>query len=93
MEACQTFAYQEEFKEIRVARAACLHSYYYPYIRPELLPDARKRALERIRKSLETLYDANALELGFVPDGRWFKWMNPKMSARLSRLAYRSRNF
>jgi hypothetical protein len=27
---------------------------------------------------METLYDANALELGFIPDGRWFKWMNPK---------------
>ena len=83
MEACQTFAYQEEFKEIRVRRAAALPSYRDPFLNPELVPDARKRALERIRTSLEKLYDANALELGFVPDGRWFKWMNPKISARL----------
>jgi hypothetical protein len=83
MEACQKFAYQEGFKEMRVPRAASLYSYHDPYVRPELLPDARERALQRIRKSMEMLYDANALELGLIPDGRWFKWVNP----------YPSRNF
>jgi hypothetical protein len=77
MEACRTFAYQQKFKEMRVPRAASLYSYHHPFISPEILPDARERALQRIRKRMETLYDANALELGFVPDGRWFKWINP----------------
>src|SRR5262245_24290698 len=49
MAACQTFAYQEEFKEIRVRRAASLYSYRDPFLNPELLPDARERALQRIR--------------------------------------------
>lgn len=83
IEACQTYAYQQEFREIRVPRAASLYCYHHPFVSPELVPDARKRAFERIRKGMEALYDANALELGFVPDGRWFKWMNPKISARL----------
>ena len=78
MEACRTFSYQEGFREMRVPRAASLYSYHHPYVRPELLPDARERALQRIRKSMEMLYDANALDLGFIPDGRWFKWINPK---------------
>ena len=68
-------------------RAASLYSYHYPFLKPDLVPDARKRALERIRKSLETLYDANALELGFVPDGHWFKWFNPKIAVRCIRMA------
>jgi len=80
MEACRKFAYQEGFKEMRVPRAASLYSYHHPYVRPELLPEARERALQRIRKSMEMLYDANALELGFIPDGRWFKWMDPKIA-------------
>jgi hypothetical protein len=78
MEACRTFCYQEEFKEMRVARAASLSSYDDPFVPSDLLPDARERTLQRIRKSMETLYDANALELGFIPDGRWFKWVNSK---------------
>ena len=83
MEACRKFAYQEGFKEMRVPRAASLYSYHHPYVRPELLPEARERALQRIRKSMEMLYDANALELGFIPDGRWFKWMDPKIAPGL----------
>jgi hypothetical protein len=81
MEACRTFCYQEEFKEMRVPRAASLYSYHHPFVHPDLLPDARERMLQRIRKSMETLYEANALELGFIPDGRWFKWVNPKTAA------------
>jgi hypothetical protein len=77
MEICQTFAYQEGFKQIMVPRADSLYSYHHPFIRPELLPDARERALQRIRKSMELLYDANALQLGLIPDDRWFKWVNP----------------
>jgi hypothetical protein len=79
MEACRTFSYQEKFKEMRVPRAASLHSYHHPFVPSDLLPDARERMLQRIRKSMEARYDANALALGFIPDGRWFKWMNPKI--------------
>ena len=76
IKACRTFAYQEGFKEMRVPRAASLYSYHHPDIRPELLPDGRERALERIRKNMELIYDKNALDLGLVPDGNWFKWQN-----------------
>jgi hypothetical protein len=84
MEVCRTFAYQEGFKEMRVPRAVSLYSYHHPFIRPELLPGGRERALHRIRKNMELLYDANAVELGFIPDGRWFKWINPKMALGLA---------
>jgi hypothetical protein len=84
MEACRTFAYQEGFKQVRVPRAASLYSYHHPFICAELLPDARERALQRIRKNMELLYDANALQLGFIPDDRWFEWMNPKIALGLA---------
>jgi hypothetical protein len=80
MEACRTFAYQEGFEEMRVAQAASLYAYHYAGVRPDLVPDARERALQRIRTSMEMLYDANSLELGFSPDGRWFRWINPKIA-------------
>jgi len=59
-----------------VPRAASLYTYHHPDIRPELLPDGRERALQRIRKNMELIYDKNALDLGLVPDGNWFKWQN-----------------
>jgi hypothetical protein len=77
MEACRIFAYQEGFEEVRVAKAASLYAYLHPYVRPDLVPDARERALQRIRKSMEMLYDTNSLVLGFIPDGHWFRWINP----------------
>jgi hypothetical protein len=82
MEACRTFARQETLREVRVPRANSLYSYHTPSLNPELVPDSRKRALERIRSNMELLYDANALELGFVPDGAWFKWPNPNWPRR-----------
>jgi len=78
MEACQTFARQENLKEVKVARADTLYSYRNPYLNPELSPEAREQALGRIRKTMELIYDANAVAVGFVPDGNWFKWENPK---------------
>jgi hypothetical protein len=59
------------------------------FVHADLLPDARERTLQRIRKSMEMLYDANALELGFISDGRWFKWVNPKTAALPRQLASR----
>jgi hypothetical protein len=76
MEACQTFALQEGLTEVRVPRADTLYSYRNPSLNPDLSPEAREMALERIRKAMELLYDANALALGFVPDGNWFRWEN-----------------
>jgi hypothetical protein len=61
---------------VRISRADSLYSYHTPGLRQDLLPAARQRALERIRKNMKLLYDANALELGFVPDGGWYKWTN-----------------
>jgi hypothetical protein len=43
MEACRTFAYQEGFEEMRVAKAASLYAYHYPGVRPDLVPDALER--------------------------------------------------
>jgi hypothetical protein len=77
MEACQTFARQEALREVRVPRADSLYSYHTPPLNPKLLPDSRARALERNRSNMQSMYDANALELGFVSDGAWFKWLNP----------------
>jgi hypothetical protein len=38
-----------------------------------LLPLARQNALSRIRDSMTRLYDENAADLGFLPDGDWFR--------------------
>src|SRR5258708_29378311 len=77
MEVCRTFTCQENLKEVRVARANSLYSYHRPWLDPQLLPDSRERTLERIRKNMELLYDANALDLGFNADANWFRWTNP----------------
>lgn len=84
IETCRTFACQETLREVRVARADSLYSYHTPSLRRDLLPDARQRSLERIRKNMTLLYDANALELGFVADGIWFKWPNPSLARQRS---------
>jgi hypothetical protein len=82
IEACRAFARQEALSEVRIPRADSLYSYHTPGLNPELLPDSRERALAQIKRNMELLYDANALELGFVPDGGWFKWRNPNSSLR-----------
>jgi hypothetical protein len=52
IETCRTFACQETLREVRVARADSLYSYHTPSLRRDLLPDARQRSLERIRKNM-----------------------------------------
>ena len=42
---------------------------------------ANGRSDELRRRDMELLYDKNALELGFVPDGDWLKWTNPEVAA------------
>jgi hypothetical protein len=74
IESCRAFARQTGLRAIKVARAETLYSYRNPYLNPLLLPESRDNALKRIRRSMQLLYDANALELGFVPDGDWLKW-------------------
>ena len=74
IEACRAFVRQEGIKELRVPKAETLYSYRNPYLDPRLTSTARNNTLLRIRRSMKLLYDANALELGFVPDGDWFKW-------------------
>jgi hypothetical protein len=82
IEACRIFAQQEGLNEVRMPRADSLYSYHTPGLNSELLPDSRNRALAQIRGNMELLYDANALELGFVPDGVWFKWPIPNSDLR-----------
>jgi len=78
IEACRQFAREQAFRTVRVPRADTLYSYHSPTINMDLLPDARKRSIKRIRRNIELLYDANALRLGFVREGDWFVWTNPK---------------
>jgi hypothetical protein len=85
IEACRIFALQEGLNEVRMPRADSLFSYHTPGLNSELLPDSRKRALAQIRGNMELLYDANALELGFLSDGICFKWPNPNSGLRRSR--------
>jgi hypothetical protein len=86
IDACRRYASEEAFREVRVPRAESLFSYHTPGLRRDLLPDARQRALDRIRKNMVLLYDTSALELGFVADGDWFKWLNPVLTRQ--RLEY-----
>lgn len=74
MELCRLFARQEGIKEVRVPKAETLYSYRNPYINPQLTPEARERALKRIRQNMQLLYDNNAQQLGFVCDDDWYKW-------------------
>lgn len=70
------FARQEGLREVRVAKASTLISFLNPYGRA--LTEARKKAVPRIRRDMELIYDRNALDLGLVPDGHWFKWQNAR---------------
>ena len=81
IESCRTFVRQEHLKAVKVAKADSLYSYRNPYVNPELPLEAREEAVQRIRKSIELIYDVNALALGFIPDGDWFKWENSKPRA------------
>jgi hypothetical protein len=74
IEACRAFGVQENLREVSVAKAETLYSYRNPYLSVDLLPEARQNALRRIRRNMKLLYDTNALELGFVPDGDWYRW-------------------
>jgi hypothetical protein len=84
MTTCQTFARQKSLRELRVPRAQSLYSYRNPFINSQLLPEPREKALNKIGKNMELLYDANALELGFVADGNWYKWKNSNLLSRIS---------
>ena len=74
IQSCRTFARQEGLKEVRVPRAETLYSYRNPYVNLQLTQRAQEKTRERIRCSMQLLYDANAQQLGFVSDGDWFKW-------------------
>jgi hypothetical protein len=73
MDACRTFARQENLRAVMVPKAATLYSYRNPFLRADLLPLARQNALNRIRESMTVLYDKNALDLGFLPDNDWLR--------------------
>jgi hypothetical protein len=74
IDACKKFACEQGLREVRVAKASTLASFLKPYGRA--LTEDRQKAVLRIRSNMELLYDRNALELGLVPDGNWFKWQN-----------------
>ncbi len=73
IEACRTFARQENLRAVMVPKAATLYSYRNPFLRADLLPLARWHVLSRIRDSMTMLYDKNAVDLGFLPDGDWLR--------------------
>lgn len=76
IDACRVFACRENFTEIRVPKASALYSYQHPYINASLSPEDREIVTGKIRSDMELLYDTNALALGFVSDGDWYKWKN-----------------
>jgi K+-sensing histidine kinase KdpD len=76
IEACKKFASQEGLQGVRVPKANTLTSFLNPYGRA--LTEDRKKAVHRIRRDMELIYDGNALGLGLVPDGDWFKWENAR---------------
>jgi hypothetical protein len=82
IEACRKFACQEKLREVRVPTAKSLYSYRNPSINRTLPPEVRLDISQRIRRDMELLYDTNALDLGFVPDGDWFRWQNPGWRAK-----------
>ena len=77
-EACNEFARSEDLEEVRVAKASTLGSFRHPYGRSEMLTEAIKKAVPRIRRDMELLYDTNALALGLQPRGDWFTWRNAR---------------
>lgn len=83
IEACRDFAIEERLDEVKVAKAETLYSYRNPTVNSELPKAAREETVQRIRRTMELLYDANALSAGFAPDGDWFKWTNSSVMTRL----------
>jgi hypothetical protein len=77
IEACKQFARQQGLREVRVPKASTLISFLYPY--GWTPSENHKQAVPRIRRNMELLYDSNALQLGMVPDGDWFRWQNPRL--------------
>jgi hypothetical protein len=78
IKACVEFARQENLRAVRVPMAHSLYSYRHPYLHaPSSLPLDRANELQEIRTKMESLYDAAALELGFVAIGDWYQWNNP----------------
>lgn len=75
IDACRTFARQVNLRAVKVLRAERHLSYRDPYVNP-YLSESRENALQRIRRHMLLLYDTNALDLGFVPDGDWLTWKN-----------------
>ena len=74
IESCRTLARQEGLRGVWIPKADALYAYRNPGLSSQLTAKARENALRRIRRSMELLYDTNAIELGFVSDGAWFKW-------------------
>ncbi len=78
IEACMEFARQENLRAVRVPMAHTLYSYRYPYLHASpSLPMESANELQEIRTKMESLYDATALQLGFVATGDWYQWNNP----------------
>ena len=76
IDTCKKFACEQGLREVKVAKASTLVSFLNPYGRAPT--EEHQKAVPRIRRDMELLYDENALDLGLVPDGNWFKWQNAK---------------
>ena len=73
IEACRTFARRENLRGVMVPKAEALYSYHNPGVWAGLPSSARQHAVSRIRDRMTRLYDRNAVDLGFLPDGDWFR--------------------
>ena len=72
---------KQRFEEVRLPKAETLDSYRNPHVNLQLTQNAQERTRERIKQSMELLYNANAEQLGFMSDGGWFKWQVPSRHA------------
>ena len=73
IEACRTFARRENLRSVMVPKAEALYSYHNPGHWAGLSSSARQNTVSRIRDRMTRLYDRNAVDLGFLPDGDWFR--------------------
>ena len=77
VQSCQSFAEENNLRQVRVAKASSLYSYHNATVRGDT-QEAIDKARAQIQQRMRGHYDGTAKELGFVETGRWLIWSNPK---------------
>jgi hypothetical protein len=77
VEACQQWAIEKNFKQVRISKACSLSSYPKPSIPGAKTQAELCKAQEAVQSRMLTRYDGTARELGFADRRNWFVWKNP----------------